>query len=466
MPAHIIDSRFLKDLYGTAEMRAVFDDMHLLQLWLDVEVALAQAQAELGIIPKDAAEEITRSARAEDLDSSRLKLLIDETVHPIVPLIRVLKDACQGEAGEYIHWGATTQDIMDTAMALQIKEAHAILTTRTGKLIAVLSRLAAEHRDTVMAGRTHGQQGPPVTLGFKAAVWLAEIHRHRQRLELVRPRVLVGQLGGAVGTLASLGEDALQVQAGMMQILGLDVPLITWHTSRDGLAEFTSILGMTAATAGKIAAEIINLQRTEIGEVEEPFTKGKVGSSTMPHKRNPMVCEAVLALTRMVIRTVPLSLDAMIQDHERDWTSDHLEWAYLGEVCIMTDAALELVTGVLDGLAVHTDRMRENLTLQGGLALSEAVMLALGKYLGRQTAHDIVYECSMRAFEEGQPFQQVLLGHPQVAARLSAEEVQALLDPSHYTGLSGQFVDRVLAEVNKRQQPLRTSNIETIQGDK
>lgn len=449
MPAHIIDSRFLKDLYGTAEMRAVFDDMHLLQLWLDVEVALAQVQAELGIIPRDAAEEIARSARAEGLDSDRLKLLIDQTVHPIVPLIRVLKDACQGEAGEYIHWGATTQDIMDTALVLQIKEAETILTERMARLIAVLIKLAAEHRDTVMVGRTHGQQGPPVTLGYKAAVWLAEMHRHRQRLKQARPRVLVGQLGGAVGTLASLGEDAWQVQSRMMQILGLEVPLITWHTSRDGLAEFTSILGMTASTAGKISAEIINLQRTEIGEVEEPFPMGKVGSSTMPHKRNPMVCEAVLALARMVMRAVPLALDAMIQDHERDWTGDHLEWAYLGEVCIMTDAALELVTGVLDGLAVHTHRMRENLFLQGGLALSEAVMLALGKYLGRQTAHDIVYECSMRAYEQGRPFQQVLLEHPSVATQLSDEEVQSLLDPVRYTGHSGQFVDRVLAEVNR-----------------
>jgi 3-carboxy-cis,cis-muconate cycloisomerase len=452
MPSHIIDSRFLKDLYGTADMRAVFDDMHLLQLWLDVEVALAQAEAELGIVPGEAAGEIARAARAETLDSNRLKLLVDQTVHPIVPLIRVLKDACQGDAGEYIHWGATTQDIMDTAMVLQVKEAQAILSDRTARLVAVLAGLAAEHRDTVMVGRTHGQQGPPVTLGYKMAVWLAEMQRHRQRLEQARPRVLVGQLGGAVGTLASLGEDALQVQAGMMHILGLDVPLITWHTSRDGLAEFTSILGMIASSAGKIAAEIINLQRSEIGEVEEPFTQGKVGSSTMPHKRNPMVCEAALALSRMVIRTVPLALDAMIQDHERDWTSDHLEWAYLGEVCIMTDAALKLVTGVLDGLAVLPERMRENLSLQGGLALSEAIMLALGKYVGRQSAHDIVYECAMRALEEKLPFQEVLLEHSLVAARLSDEEVQSLLDPVHYTGLSGQFVDRVLAERNKEQQ--------------
>ncbi|MGW8250734.1 MAG: adenylosuccinate lyase, partial [Anaerolineales bacterium] len=371
MPAHILDSRFLKDLYGTAEMRAVFDDMHLLQLWLDVEVALAQAQAELGIIPQGAAEEIARSARADQIDTHRMKELVDQTVHPIVPLIRVFKDACQGEAGEYIHWGATTQDIMDTGMALQIKEAYAILIGRINRLLIVLSALATEHRDTIMAGRTHGQQGPPVTLGYKTAVWLAELHRHNQRLEQARPRCLVGQLGGAVGTLASLGDNAFQVQERMMQILGLEAPLITWHTARDGLAEFTCILGMAAATTGKIAAEIINLQRSEIGEVEEPFTPGKVGSSTMPHKRNPMVCEAILALSRLVIRNVPLSLDAMIQDHERDWTGDHIEWAYLGEVCIMTDAALELVTGVLQGLVVNPNKMRANLTVQDGLALSE-----------------------------------------------------------------------------------------------
>lgn len=445
MPSHILDSLFLKDLYGTAEMRLVFDDLSLLQKWLDAEKALAQAEAELGIIPASAAQEIARCAVADRLDVRRIKQLVDQTVHPIVPLIRVLKDACSGDAGEYIHWGATTQDIMDTAMILQAKDATAILENRLAGLSEALRHLASSQRDTIMPGRTHGQQALPITFGYKAAVWLAEMERHRQRLVQCRSRLLVGQLGGASGTLASLGGSGFQVQARMMEILGLGVPLITWHTARDGLAELASLLGILAATAGKVAREIINLQRTELAEVEEPFNEGKVGSSTMPHKRNPMICEAVLALSKLVMRSVPLALDAMIQDHERDWSSDHIEWAYLGEMCIMTDGALDLTLRVLTGLKVYPQRMLVNLNLLDGLALSEAIMLALGKNLGRQTAHDVVYECAMRSFDESLPFRQVLGEHPLVAAHLTPSQIEDLLDATHYTGLAGQFVDRVLA---------------------
>jgi len=443
MPSHILDSAFLKDLYGTAEMRAVFDDMSLLQKWLDTEVALAQAEAEIGVIPAYAAEEITRRARADQLDTVRIKQLVDQTVHPIVPLIRVLKEACDGDAGEYIHWGATTQDIMDTAMVLQVKEAIAILGPRLGALIDALTALAIRHRDTSMAGRTHGQQALPITFGYKVAVWLAEVQRHRKRLEQCKPRVLVGEFGGAVGTLASVAEHGLEIQQGMMARLGLGVPLIAWHAARDNLAEFASLLGMMAATTGKIAHEVISLQRTEIAEVEEPFNEGKVGSSTMPHKRNPMICEAILALARLVMHSVPAALDAMIQEHERDWVGDHMEWAYLPEMCIMADGALQLTTRVVSGLHVHPARMRRNLDQLNGLMLSEAVMLALAQRVGRQTAHDVVYECSMRAVEQSLPFRQTLAEHPVVAQHLTSQDIERLLDPGHYTGLAGQFVDRV-----------------------
>jgi adenylosuccinate lyase len=444
MASHILDSQFLKDLYGTPEMRAVFDDMHLLQLWLDTEVALAQAEAELGIIPQAAADEISRCARIEKLDLPRLKQLIDQTVHPIVPVIRVLQQACGGDSGEYIHWGATTQDIMDTGMVLQIKEAFAILEQRLAGLEDVLRQMARKYRDLPMAGRTHGQQALPVTFGYKVAVWLAELQRHRARLRQCKPRVLVGEFGGAVGTLASVAATGLLIQQGMLKRLGLGVPVIAWHAARDNLAEFAAILGLIAASMGKIAHEVISLQRTEIGELEEPFNEGKVGSSTMPHKRNPMLCEAILALSRLVMRGTPAALDAMIQEHERDWVGDHMEWAYLPELCIMTDGALHLTNRVLDGLLVYPERMRANLDLTNGLMLSEAVMLALAQKIGRQTAHDVVYECSMRTIEQHLPFRQTLAEHPLVATHLDAQEIERLLDPIHYTGLSGQFVDRVL----------------------
>ncbi len=451
MASHIIDSTFLKDLYGTPEMRAVFDDMSLLQKWLDTEVALAQAQAELSLIPAEAAAEITRCARADQLDIVRMKQLVDQTVHPIMPLIRVLKEACQGDAGEYIHWGATTQDIMDTAMVLQIKEAIAILEARLEALIEALVTLATHHRDTPMAGRTHGQQALPITFGYKVAVWLAEVLRHRERLAECKPRVLVGEFGGAVGTLASVTEHGLQIQQGMMTRLGLGVPLIAWHAARDTLAEFASVLALLAATTGKIAHEVISLQRTEIAEVEEPFNIGKVGSSTMPHKRNPMICEAIHALARLVMHTVPVALDAMIQEHERDWTGDHLEWAYLPEICVMTDGALQLSTRVVSGLQVHPRHMLNNLGQLNGLMLSEAVMLALAGKVGRQTAHDVVYECSMRAFENDLPFRQTLAETPVVTQHLSSADLEQLLDPLHYTGLAATFVDRVVQEAKLRR---------------
>jgi adenylosuccinate lyase len=296
-----------------------------------------------------------------------------------------------------------------------------------------------------MPGRTHGQHALPVTFGYKTAVWLAEAERHRQRIQQPRPRLLVGQFGGAAGTLASLGEQALPVQTRLMQILGLGTPVITWHTARDNLAEFAGWTALVCASLGKMALEIIELERTELAEVEEPWTEGKVGSSTMPHKRNPMLCEAILALARLVLRLAPAGLDAMVQSGERDWSADHVEWAYLPEVCIYTDGALNLTARVLGGLHVYPERMRRNLELTGGQILSEAVMLALAEKTGRQSAHEAVYECAQRAYREGLPFAQVLAQDPAVAPHLTGARITELLDPGRYTGLAGVFVDRVVA---------------------
>lgn len=445
MPTHIIDSLYLRDLYGTAEMRAVFDDLNLLQKWLDVEVALARAEAEVGVIPMYAADEIALRARAENLDPARIKKLIDETVHPIVPLIRVLADACEGDAGEYLHWGATTQDIMDTAMILQLKEAIPIIERRLAGILEALVGLATKYRDTPMAGRTHGQQALPITFGFKVAVWLAEMQRHQVRLTESKPRLLVGEFAGAVGTLASLPREGLEVQRRMMEILGLGVPLIGWHTARDGLTEFALLLGMVSATATKIAREVIALQKTELAEVEEPFIEGKIGSSTMPHKRNPMLCEAIVGLGRLIMNRAPVAFDAMIQEHERDWSGDHIEWAYLPEMSVMADGALQLLERVMRGLRVYPERMEENLGRLQGLMLSEAVMLALGRVVGRQTAHELVYKCSMQAIEERRPFSEVLAQNPIVAEHLTKDEIKELLEAHSYLGLAGTFVDRVVA---------------------
>lgn len=448
MPAHVIDSIFYKDLYGSAAMRAVWDDLNLLQKWLDFEAALARAEAQVGLVPAEAAAEITRQARAELMDTDAIKRGVDKTVHPLVVVIWQLAERCNGDAGRYVHWGATTQDVMDTAIVLQIKDAYPLFEQAIDDLIAALARRAQAHRDTPMAGRTHGQQALPITFGYKVAVWLAEMLRHRTRLAECKPRVLIGEFGGAVGTLASVSEHGLEIQRLLMQELELNVPSIAWHTARDHLAEFATILTMITATLGKIAHEIIDLQKIEFGEVEEPFEMGKVGSSTMPQKRNPMLCEAILTLARLTRQQAATAVDAMFHEHERDWSSFQMEWAFLPELCIMTHGALLLTERVISGLRVYPQAMLDNLHRSGGLLLAERVMLALGQHIGRQHAHDVVYEAAMTAVEDKVPFSIALKQDSRVTAHLDDEAIDALLDPVQYTGLAAVFVDRVLAQLN------------------
>lgn len=444
MPAHVTDSLFFKDLYGSPEMRAVFDDLNLLQKWLDYEAALARAEASLGLVPAEAAAEITRAARAEFMDTDAIKQGVDRTVHPLVSVIWQLSHRCAGDAGRYVHWGATTQDVMDTAIVLQIKEAYPHFEATLDALMAAAARLAREHRDTPMAGRTHGQQALPITFGFKVAVWLAELRRHRVRLEACKARVLTGEFAGAAGTLASVAEHGFAINARLCAELDLNVPEIAWHTARDNLTEFATIIAMIGATMGKIAHEIIDLQKTEFGEVEEPFEMGKVGSSTMPQKRNPMLCEAILTLARLTRRHAATAVDAMLHEHERDWSSFQMEWAYIPELCVMTHGAMTLTQRVLEGLIVYPENMRRNLHLSGGLLLAERIMLELGRHVGRQTAHDIIYEAAMIAFEQRVPFADVLKRNDEVMHYLSAQTIDDLLDPVQYTGLAGEYVDRVL----------------------
>jgi len=451
MPVHVIDSIFFKDLFGSPQMRTVFDDLALLQKWLDFEAALARAEASVGLIPQDAADEITRKAQAQLMDTTKIKEGIDKTIHPLVSVIWQLSEICDGDAGKYVHWGATTQDVMDTALILQIKDAFVIFENTIAELKTELIDMATTHRNTPIAGRTHGQQALPTTFGYKVAVWLAELHRHTIRLDQAKQRVLVGEFGGAVGTLAGLNEseiDAIAVQSALMEELGLDAPTIAWHTARDGIAEFTHILCMVSALMGRIAKEIIELQKQEIGELEEPFEMGKVGSSTMPQKRNPMLCESILTLARLCREKSSTAIDTLIyNEHERDWASFQMEWAFIPEVCVMTQGALEMTLRVISGLHVHPDRMLKNMNITHGLLLAERVMFALGEHLGRQDAHDIVYACAMEAIESETPFIDVLMKHSDVNNHLTIDNLSTLLDPTQYTGLAAQFVDQVLKEV-------------------
>ncbi len=443
MASHVIDSVFFKDLYGSPEMRAVFDENNLLQQWLNYEAALARAEASLGLVPAEAAAEITRKARAKLMDKDAIKRGVDKTVHPLVSLIWQLSEQCEGEAGRYVHWGATTQDVMDTAIVLQVGQAFPLFETALSALIDSASQLARTHRDTVMAGRTHGQQALPITFGFKVAVWVAELKRHVVRLAESKPRVLTGEFAGASGTLASVSEHGIEINARLMAELGLNVPEIAWHTSRDNFAEFAGVLAMICATLGKIAHEVIDLQKLEFGEVEEPFEMGKIGSSTMPQKRNPMICEAILALARLTRTQATTAIDAMMHEHERDWSSFQMEWEYIPELCVMVHGALQMTRRVLSDLIVYPDNMTRNLSVTHGSLLAERVMLKLGEAIGRQHAHDIIYEAAMESFEQHVDFGVILKRNPTVTEHLPADTIDALLDPTQYTGLSGFFVDRV-----------------------
>jgi len=447
MGASVIDSALFCDQFGTREMRDIFGDRMTVQKWLDTEAALARAEAELGIIPAEAADEIAANSDAENYDLAGLKREMDVTAHPIIPLVRAITAKCKGDAGQYVHWGATTQDIMDTGQILQIKDAWSHIAADLDAVEANLISLARAHRATPMPGRTHGLHAQPITFGYKVAVWLAEIRRHRQRMAECARRLFTGQFSGAVGTMAAIGEKGPDVQKRMMALLGLAAPEICWHTARDRLAEYACLMAMIAGTMGKMAHEIYLLQKSETAEVEEPFPEGRVGSSTMPHKRNPALCESVAALARTVRGCVPLALENLVAEHERDKIGLHAEREYVARLTAGTHAAIRKMAVVSAGLTVRPAAMLRNLSVTGGLTLSEAVMMKLAETAGRQHAHDIVYEACMKAAATGRDIKSVLLEDPAISGKISPAALDALLDPSAYTGLAAGFADEVLMMV-------------------
>ena len=439
----------LSDSFGSAELRAVFEDRNLVGKWLHAEVALAEAEADVGLIPRSAAQAIRNAARADAIDIAALRSEIARTSHPLVPLVRALQQACGEDAAQYVHWGATTQDITDTATILLVRDALELLEGRAVALREKLLELASTHRDLVVVGRTHGQHAGPITLGFKLAVMADELGRHLDRLSELRPRLLVGQLGGASGSLASLGQVGLEVQQGFMGRLGLGVPPIPWHTSRDVLAETIGTLAMLTATAGKLANEVRVLQATEIDELREPHPDGTVGSSTMPHKRNPMVAESVVAIAKLARQTVPLALDAMVQEHERDMTLWGVEWEVTRNTFVLAGGAIERCTWILDNLTVNEEAIARNVAMVGGMLMSEAVMMGLAPHLGRQRAYDLVRRVCIEAVNGGPAAEDALRASKTVKGAVSADELERLLDPAAYTGLCSAFVDQVLAATGR-----------------
>ena len=370
-------------------------------------MALARAQARCGVIPVEAADEIAARSNVDELDFDLLQCETEIVGYPILPLVHQLARLC-GESGRYVHWGATTQDIMDTAVVLQVRDALLVIESDLRELRSIPVGLAQRHRSTPMAGRTHLQQALPVTFGFKVAVWLSMFDRHAERLQQLRPRVLVGEFGGAAGTLASLGDRGLQVQTALMEELDLGVPVATWHVARDGLAEAVNFLGLLTGSLGKVAYDVMLMAATEFAEVYKPFVKGRGASSTMPQKRDPISSELICAAAKAVRQHAGLMLDAMVQDFERATGPWHAEWIALPESFILTAGALNQAKFMLDGLIVDEDRMRANLNMSNGLIVAEAVMMGLAPYIGRQDAHDVVYAACRIVNEQGGTFASVL----------------------------------------------------------
>ena len=452
MPSHISDSLIYRSSWGTDETRAIFDDVPRTRAWLEILAVLAESQAEVGLIPADDAQKVARACRETTLDAEffeEVRKGFEETSHSTLGLIRAIQHRCPGSAGEWVYYGATVQDIADTWTMMALGQIWAIAFRELRAIEENLLQLAQSHRDTIMPGRTHGQPGLPITFGFKAAVWAREVRRHLGRLKEIRPRLGQGQLAGGVGSLSSLGPRALALQEIFFSRLGLRPPDIAWTTARDVLVEWFQLLTLVSGTADKIGHEVYNLQRPEIGEVSEGFVSGTVGSITMPHKRNPEIAEHLGTLARVIRYNAALIAESQVHDHERDGRAWKSEWAVLAETSMAAAKLLALTNTLTAHLVVHPERALANLEASRGFVLSEAVMLALGERVGKQSAHSLVYQTAMKAHETGRSLKEAILDNPAIRQHLSVEEIETLFDYRRHTGLCAEFVDRVVAMTRK-----------------
>jgi 3-carboxy-cis,cis-muconate cycloisomerase len=446
MASIVIGSKLFGEMFGTTAMHDLFTDAAIVQRYLDVEAALARAQARLGIVPEDAARAISEVATVDRIDWPRLAERTQIVGYPILPLVEQLSTWPDGNLGQWCHWGATTQDIMDTADVLQIRDALTLVSAELDAIAAALAGLAETWADQPMPGRTHLQHALPITFGYKAATWLSAIDRHRVRLRELEARVAIVSFSGASGTLASLGEDqGLKTQMALAEELGLAVPDITWHTIRDNFAEVTGLLAMIAASVGKIGYDIMLMMQTETGEVLEPFVQGRGASSTMPQKRNPISSEMMLAAAKIVREQHSAMLDAVVQDHERATGQWHVEWQAIPTAFIVASGGLKAAREALEGLEVRPEAMRRTLDASGGLIVAEAVMMGLAPYIGRQVAHDVVYDACRATLNEGAAFVEALCAHPEINGRLTRAEIETLVDPTNYLGAAPAMTRRLLA---------------------
>ena len=442
--ADIYDESTLQDVYFTTkEMKGIFSDANRIQKQMDCEAALADAEAELGIVPREAADEIMRKSKVEYIDFAALREDLVRTGHPFVALVHAYKKICDGNAGEYVHWGATTQDILDTAAVLQAREAYRLVFHRTEDLYRIIAEQAYRYKDLVMAGRTNGQQAMPITFGYKLAVWGFELRDTIDRLKESEKRVFKGEFAGAVGTMASLEPDGLKVQEEFLKRLDLAVPDIAWSSSRSHNAELMNNLAILASTLGKIGNEVYALQKSEIGELEEPQRQRAIGSSTMPHKRNPFRAMELSTNAKLIRGCANVMMESLETEHERDPRSASVENLLFEQIFSLLHSSVERAVKLVGNLIVYPEHMRRNMDALHGLMFSEAVMMALGKTMGRQKAHALVHELAMKAFQEEIPLRELLLQNNQVSAVLSKDDLDNIMRPENYLGKSAYFAEKL-----------------------
>ena len=445
MPSLVTNSKIWGEMFGTKEMRDVFSDETTVQLYLDVEAALARSQSNLGIIPKEAGEKITAAANLTWINWDTLKTRTEIVGYPILPLVEQLSLSVDDGYGQYCHWGATTQDIMDTADVLQIRKGITLLSKDLNAIAVALSKIVKKHMNTPMAGRTHLQHALPIPFGYKAATWLSSIDRHIKRLEEIKSRVFNVSFFGAAGTLASLGEtDGLQTQTNLAKELNLNVPDVSWHSIRDNFCEVTGWLALVGASLGKIAYDIMLMMQTEIQEVAEPFLHGRGASSTMPQKRNPISSEVMLACSKLLREHHSSMLDAMVLDHERATGQWHVEWYTLPNAFIISSACLSSAKYLLEGLEISVDNMKDNMNKTNGLIVAESVMMSLAPHIGRQIAHDIVYECCRDSLKNKTPFIDALLSQASISNIFNRSKLLEIVDPANYLGAAPAMAQRLL----------------------
>ncbi len=454
MSAHPADSRIYGHLWGTDEVRALLDDQGRTQTWLDILVALAEAQADVGLVPHEAAAAIREHADVGLLDLELIAERTRSSGHSTVGLIQALRDVLPEHAREWVYYGATVQDLSDTWAGLLMRDVADLVTRDVSTMRQRTVGLAAAHRDTAMCGRTHGQPGLPITFGFKAAGWAAELDRQLDRLAEARPRFEVAQLGGALGTAEFWDELGPRLLDRFAARLGLGSPEIAWLTARDRVAEFVVLLAQVTGTVARIGNEVFQLQRPEIGELREGFTPGTVGSITMPHKRNPERSEHLVTLARVVRAQAGLALEGLVGEHERDGRSWKTEWLILPEACLATAVSCASAVRMLEGLQVDVARMRANVESHRGYLMSEPVLRALSDRLGKHTAHEVVYAAAMQGLDAGQDFRAALRADPRLDV-ISEDELTGLLDVRRALAAPAMFVDRVLAGLTPGAEPFR-----------